>query len=471
MRRGALLLLLSACLLQGDTAIGRVVVTAEPVSGSTLIQGPSLTNGVLTWMSEDCVRACSQDFIEEWDVRHRVHVRYVGGRRSILARGRTGFSGSGPNSFLDAVKFFASETHLALVRTWFGTGEDEYDYGGLQLRAGAFGRAPATLARCQVDFFEGDVAPPALSGATIAYDATACRDDSMLVVRDLSSGDAWRLAYSGRKIRALDADGRYLALAAPSSPPEPAAARLAVLDLDQRGTRYERDLVVPPYFDSLDVARNGSLAVLTFDARPGCGSELTRYSSSGELQDTHSACDLVAHLSGETIVVQGDDSGQRIVELPAGAGAPRNVLELGRVPLKAADADRSKIAWVVPTCAGGDAMHLDDLDAPDIAVVRSRCPASLATRGLVAVPRRRADLWVRCPLGCTGTLTLRAGARRIGRRGYVLTRGRTRLGIRIRDWARRRLDSGPLVAHATLVVAQLDGTRQTHGQRLILTRR
>jgi hypothetical protein len=253
----ALALVLTAWLLPADLATARVVATVHPPGAELDDQGPSLERGVVTWMTTTC-ETC--EGVDDWDVDYRVHARYPDGRRAVLARGVYGFFGSGPEYEGEDVDFFASSTHLAIERDLFGSGEFEGDYSGVTLSAGAFGERPARLLRCRLDW---DPVTPAttVSGATLAYDSTPCSDTSTLTVRNLSTGERWALPQSGRWIRALAVEGRYLAMATTSQRDSYEATHVTLLDLDRREPAYERTLPSAPSPNFFDVGPDGSLAV------------------------------------------------------------------------------------------------------------------------------------------------------------------------------------------------------------------
>jgi hypothetical protein len=453
-RRAALLLLLTASLLQADPALARVVATTHPAR-SDFEQGPSLEAGVLTWMETAC-GYCHPLDVENEELVYRVHVRYGDGRRAVLARGSYGFGGSGPNSGGDSIRVLASDSQLALEVEFFGSEEFEGDWSGAILRAGPFGKRPTRVFRCEVDGHAAD-ALTALSGVTLAYEATPCAETSTLAVRYLTTGERWMLPPTERWIRGLDVEGRFLAMAtAPGKDTAFTANRVTVLDLVRRVPAYEVELPALPPFESLDVGPDGSLAVRTGTGGESCEGEVAVYGASGSPAGRFAACRLVAQLAGRTVLVTASGDRRAIVEVASATDAARTVVRLGHVPLKDADADGDQLAWVVPTCTGGHAIHLTTLDGPARGAGSVHCPAALTGRRL-AVSGEHVAARVHCPRGCDGVLRLLVGDRTVAARGFWARPRGISLQLHLRPWARRRLAAGPLTASARLRIWARDG--------------
>lgn len=455
----ALILVIAAT---ADPAAARIIAAPGDGGAPKLTHGPFLTNGVVTWMTSECLSGCGLDD-DEWEYRYRVHARHPPERAAVVAQGRIDRSDSGPNYHIQDISFSASDTHLALLRDDFGSDEFNGDYTGVVLRVGAFGQPLTDLVRCDTYEF-GSERPALVSGRRLAYDAAPCDDIDALAVRDLDSGEEWQIA-PGRPIGPFDLDGRHLAMAVWAS----AGWHVSVLDVETRATRYEFDLPQSPPPVAVDVAADGSLAVLTGPARRSCQRELSRYSPAGERDDRHAACELVAHLSDRTIFSVAGGLGRNVVEVRSGASAPRTFLELGTVPLRGADVHGNEFAWAVPECSGGDEIRLDALDTPGLQAEPPYCPGGLNTHRLLVGPRGRADVVLRCPMGCAGKLTLRVSGRTIAARRYAIPNGHTPVRVRVGRWARRRVAAGPLRARAVLTVGHLDGTHH-RGSRFLRLR-
>ena len=452
-------------LAAGGQASAAVVATPGPHNGRELTGPPVLSNGVLTWMITECVWGCSP-WGGDFEARFRVHVRNPGGRTGVLAKGRIERGGSGPNYWNQDVQFSASDTHLAVVRDEFGGTEDGPDYVRVAIRAGAFGQPIAELLRCQ-----GFDSQPrlAVAGPRLAFDPAPCDENATVAVRDLDSGAQWELAEAGRRISALDMEGRYLAVTVSETP---ATWRVRVVDVDARTTLYEVDLTASPGLVAADVAADGSLATLTGKANPGCDRELIVWSPAGQARERRAACELVAHLADRTLFVAPDDLGRGIWELPTGSSDARMVVRLWRIPLLGADSDGEELAWAIPNCSGGAALHLDDLATPYIDGGPPYCVGGFRLGRLLVDRDGRTSAVLRCPAGCNGRLTVRAGGRIAATRYFAIPNGHTPVRLRLRPWARARLAAtGALRARGRVLVRHLDRTNHVGTRTLRIVRR
>jgi hypothetical protein len=154
----------------------------------------------------------------------------------------------------------------------------------------------------------------ALSGSRLSYEATPCRETSTLAVRELDSGTEWRTEQAaGLTIERLSAAGDYVAVAlADRGGATPyTATHVVVLDAARQEVRYELDFPGRPRLDGIDVASDGSLAVLTDRTWLHCDGRVVRYAPDGSA-GTHAggACELVAALPRTTLLVKGRGRGE-----------------------------------------------------------------------------------------------------------------------------------------------------------------
>jgi hypothetical protein len=460
-------LLLMASLVFAESAGARIVAAVHPAH-ATLEQGPSVEAGVVTWMDSVC-SYCEPLDLENEELRYRVHASYPGGRHALLARGGFGFGGSGPNSGGEGVQFFGSSSHLALEREVFGTDEFEGDFGSVTLSAGAFGARQRRIFRCEQE--EGwPSGATALHGTTLAYDGTPCSETSALAVLDVVTGERWELALPERAIRALDVDGRFLAVATARSRENGVPAdRVTVYDVDRREARYAAELPQAPAFASLDVGPDGSLAVRGGTGGTTCGDTVTIRDPAGEPTSSVAACGLIAQLAGETVVVAARRGRRQIESVAPGATRGGALVWLGMVPLTSADADEDDLALALPDCTGRQEIRLEPLMTLPIGLGQAACPAAFSGSRLPVSADARVTARGRCRRGCRGVLRVLSGRRTVAARAFWARPGGIAVRARVRPWARHRVAAGPLGATARLTTWDRAGRRSVVSRPVTLS--
>ena len=230
------------------------------------------------------------------------------------------------------------------------------------------------------------------------------------MVRDLAGGPSGSVQTGEVAVAEVALEGDYLAAAGYEDPTQAriaawnwrTGAGVASVALPRRA-----NLPLPA------IAADGSLA---YGTRPNsCGGSL-RLVRPGEPAPSELASDVCGNpeWAGEELVVQ---RGSRLVALTPG-GAQRTLLNLGRVRLEGFAADAEDLAYILPTCAGRDAIHLVRTDAAAAGAGAPGCPLAVPRQTLMADEGRRVRVRVRCARGCFGVVQIRAGGSRVASAFY-----------------------------------------------------
>jgi hypothetical protein len=220
------------------------VVTPE----NTLAEGPMLAGNRVAWEENRCTSPGGCGF--EAATRYRIRAAGPGGIRT-LSEGRIRSLPGGSNSFFSTVSFELSAHRFALVRSEFGT-LDEQDFARERTFAGARdGSGLKRLVRCEAEQ-QTVVNPIAVSGRRVAFDPDPCDDQPEVEIR--APGSLTRIAVfppTGPLVDLALAD-RYLATVH--------AGQVSLHDISNGEELFSAPLPSGA-LHGVDVARDGRLAV------------------------------------------------------------------------------------------------------------------------------------------------------------------------------------------------------------------
>jgi hypothetical protein len=446
------------------TAVARADEHPVALSPGYVQSTPTLEGGSVAWLESRCVRQCFEACgVGGSTEEHRIRQRLATGGTRTLFRTRTPCaSNGGPSYGYAEFSFAGSDGWLALQRV--DTSADEFSEDISQrLFAGRASRKLAPIQRC------GSVRSPyrpafALTGSTLVYDATPCATTTRaLVVRDLAGGGLGEIPQpQGTKVSWIRAAGPFVAIR--RSP----ADGVAQTEVSVHDLRARSDVLTVPspagrYITGFDVQADGKLvaASRSSDARTGaCGGDQLAWYQPGD-EEAHTLdvgpCETGVRIDRDRIVfLRGRLRHNRVLSVTTLAGSARDLVRFGRFPVFEVEADASRVAYDLPTCAARDAIFVRSIAARSTSAGSPSCPLRLPAQRLVFGHDGRAAVRLRCVRGCAGILRLKAHGRIVARGAFQAHAGRAASGrVRLTDTGRRLLARRP-TSSARLTVRTRD---------------
>lgn len=431
-----------------DASAARRVATA----GTGLDAGPILVGSELAWKQSSCRRSCGR-FGGRADLdRFVVKLTEGGNVPSVIRRGIVE-SDNGDSAYsYDVTSLKGSAQALALQRY------RESGYGGLEEGSSASllaGLPPAldrTFYGCS---YNGAGAPPfSIDGSELSYQQQCAprrqlRVPGPLTITDLMSGasEEVELAEGTIVISVAGAD-RYLAyLARPAEDDRfdraVPNATLVVYDRERRRVAYSLEISDWGLDDVVDVASDGTVALMRASGGRGCGAYGLSWTSLAEPREHAVAarpCTAALAIAGGEILFLDDPTAKNRLQTDPSPGSRlravalegdvRDIVPHGAELGPDFDIDGTRVSYGVRNCRGGYDLMVARASLRQPPVRRVECPVRLRSRRLVvAEGGQRVAIRVACPRGCYGAVGLRRGGRPFGRRRFTLPAGASRLPL------------------------------------------
>jgi len=401
-----------------------------------LKQGPTIAGSKVAWSESRCRGNC--DFLDAALNTEEVLIRTVtpGRRPRTLLRTLTESASSGPNGFESDIRFAASDTRLAIVRT--DESRDEFVESRVDtLAAGRAGGSLGRIFRCRGGSTDFDLPSTvfALTGDVLVYRPALCDGERKVFVSlDLRTGARQALGFSSPStVIGLDAKGDFIGVTLES---EGSIREYVVLDRSKASEAYR---VAPPAGENIasaDLQADGKAAVLTtaptVDPQRCSGSRLAWYSTAEPFPHRLdvSPCFGAIAVTDDRIVFRSDrPRGFSVTDL---LGRARLVANLGKVGSGQVDAGAGRATYGLDNCAGGTDILVQALNAPAHRAGPSACPLRIRSRRLRATAAGQTAVAISCPRGCAGRLRLRALDRRVLAERRFALQGRSRASVRLR---------------------------------------
>lgn len=391
---------------------------AEPrevgyVGGALL--GPKLVGDEVAWMDEECPDCFIGGIPGAFGIFAADRSGDEPPRR--LARGFIEGSLGGSVSVFEEVDFDVSQSSLAIRRQQTVSSCCDVNESTF-LRFGARGERLPAVVRCH-----RRGVPYSVDGDRLLFLDGCDAETRTLTLLDRRTSQRRTVAVGSSgagSISDVALAGGFAAVYGPRGPET--GAEIVVVRLDGGGGEYRVPLPPGVESDQIDLDARGRLAVLArkpgSDGRNCQATELSWYSPAEPFAHALPVepCLQQVAWAGERIAYAGGPSvggfGTQLRTVGLGSGE-RLAVDAGRVRLFSFDADPRHLAYGLTACGGG----IDLLVLPLIDRASPRpasCPTRLASRR-IPVRERRAHVKLACPRGCSGTVRILRGGRRLSR--------------------------------------------------------